>query len=231
MTTIIEPFERQYKDFINEISSMKNIRIGSLGPHGTSSEQAVKYMIGYLNKINSKCSYKICLMDDFRYVFDALNNKEIEYALIHSAYERITDYFWNHRFSNVLNFIYHTPDYGMIGKVGENYSFKKKVRVAACPAVQGILQYLAGDVLLDTEIEIVTTRSTTEAVLFVLEGKADVGITNETSYELYRDKGIQFISKKYNAHIVWCLFKNNSDENTVQEEGIIKLYADSFGGI
>lgn len=80
MTTIIEPFERQYKDFINEISSMKNIRIGSLGPHGTSSEQAVKYMIGYLNKINSKCSYKICLMDDFRYVFDALNNKEIEYA-------------------------------------------------------------------------------------------------------------------------------------------------------
>lgn len=208
MRSIIEPFQMQYQQFMDEIGQKDCIRIGTLGPSGTSSEQAVMYLTAELNKISPQSQFKTLLWDDFAHVFRALEERQMDYALIPSAYENITDFFWNFHFKNVLNFIYHTPDYGLISKTDFELSSRTRLKVASCHAVKGILQYLTDGLLHNMDVEIVNSRSTTEAAILVLEGKADVGITNETSFELYKEFGLKFISKKYNTHIVWCLFTN-----------------------
>lgn len=207
MNNLLRPFYEQYDWFFEEISSNDNITIGTLGPNGTSSEQALKYLISRITDYNKKIGCEKHLMNSFKNVYESLNKGLINYALIPTAYERVTDFFWNDNFTNNLNFIFPTPEYGMVCKNDYKPISNRKTRVACCPAVENIIEYLSNGELQDDQIERVKTNSTTEAAICLINGEADLAITNRTSFELYSDKDIKFISKTYNANIVWALFK------------------------
>lgn len=207
MNTLLNPFYEQYDYFLKEISSNDNIKIGTLGPNGTSSEQALKYLISNISNYNYKIEFEKHLMNTFKNVYESLNDGLINYALIPTAYERITDFFWNNNFINNLNFIFPTPEYGIVCKNNYRPIKNRKTRIACCPAVENIIAYLSNGELQDDQIERVKTNSTTEAVICLINDGADLAITNKTSFELYSDKDIKFISKTYNANIVWALFK------------------------
>lgn len=83
----------------------------------------------------------------------------------------------------------------------------RKVKIACCPAVENIIGYLSDGKLGEEQIERVRTNSTTEAVLCLINNDADLAVTNKTSFELYSDKDIRFISKTYHSNMVWALFK------------------------
>lgn len=216
MNTILEPFLQQYNKMKEILCGKREVRIGTLGPNGTSSERAAKYIIYSLQQMNPNCKYIIELRNDFKDVFKALSNKEIDYALVPAAYEKISEYFWYPYFQNSLTFIYSTPNYGIVSKSKLNHLDKKKIYLATCPAAEKIFNYLMDDMKREYEIEVVTTRSTVEAILSVINNQADIGITNETSYERYKDQGIVFMSKKYSVNIVWSLFENTCSGQKVE---------------
>lgn len=83
---------------------------------------------------------------------------------------------------------------------------------SCCPAVENIIEYLSDGELKESQIERVTTNSTTEAMISLINNDADLAVTNRTSFELYRDKGIKFISKMYHSKMVWVLFQGKKNE-------------------
>lgn len=214
---ILRPFEQQYAILEAEIKGKRHLTIGTLGPDGTSSVQAVKYMIENLQVIE-QCKFNIKLQKDFLEIFAQLENFQIDYALIPVAYEKVTNFFWHSDFSNILNFVFPTPFYGIVSKSTVDYRRLKTIRIATCPAVERLYQFFLEELALDIQVEIVTTRSTTEAILFLLENKADLAITNQTSFEIYKGEGIYFLSKKLNSNMVWSLFKNKNNKALIPLE-------------
>lgn len=85
-------------------------------------------------------------------------------ALVPSAYERVTDFFWDVSLENCLNFIFPTPQYGLVCKNEYQVQPDKNVTVATCHAVEHIIVF-----------------------------------------------------HKYNAKIVWCVFRNKEKCNEVTE--------------
>ncbi|MGB8455819.1 MAG: hypothetical protein WCD89_26325 [Anaerocolumna sp.] len=218
MNDLLKPFYEQYDHFFNELLSNDNIKIGTLGPNGTSSEQALKYLISIITNYNHKIELEKHLMNNFKNVYESLNNGLINYALIPTAYERITDFFWNNNFINNLNFIFPTPEYGIVCKNNYKPIKNRKTKVACCPAVENIIEYLSNGELQDGQIERFKTNSTTEAVICLINDDADLAITNKTSFELYSDKDIKFISRTYNATMLWALFKRKEKVYTNENE-------------
>lgn len=209
MNQLLEKFDKQCNFFINKVKDTENITIGTLGPKGTSSEQALKYLIAFIEDYNPKLNTTICLMNNFIEVYNALDKRLIDYALIPTAYEKITDFFWNYNFSNNLNFIFPTPEYGLVCKNNYIPIKNRKIKIACCPAVENTIEYLSNGELKEASIEKIRTNSTTESVVRLVHGEVDLAITNYTSFDIYKDKNIKFISKTYHANIVWSLFEKN----------------------
>ncbi|WP_124065714.1 hypothetical protein [Clostridium sp. E02] len=207
MNELLNGFYEQYNYFFKEIVTNDKIRIGTLGPCGTSSEQALKYLSCFIKKCDKTITIETSLKNNFLDVYDALNRGLINYALIPTAYERVTDFYWNNRFVNNLNFIFPTPEYGLVCKSNYVPIKNRKTRIACCPAVENIIEYLSNGELKNEMVEKVKTNSTTEAVICLINDEVDLAITNRTSFNHYSNKNIKFISKTYNAIIVWSLFK------------------------
>lgn len=209
MKQLIKPFNDQYNCFLEEITSdnCENIVIGTLGPEGTSSEFALRYFISNIESYNSNIKCDVFLATNFNTIYNALNDNLIKYALVPTAYEKITDFFWNNDFINNLNFIFPTPQYGMVCKNDYRQINDRKVRIACCAAVENTINYLSNGIFKNGEFQKVQTNSTTEAIKSLIDGYADLAITNKTSFDIYSDKDIKFISKTYNANMVWSVFK------------------------
>jgi hypothetical protein len=210
MQSLLKPFFDQYDSFIDELNSGDELLIGTLGPNGTSSELATEYLISSIKSYNTETKCKTYLLNNFKLVFDALNDELINYALIPTAYEHVTDFFWNKDFENNLNFIFPTPQYGMVCKGNFKPILDSKVKIACGPGVENIIPYLSDGIIKSSEFEKVKTNSSTESIISVINGSADIAITNQTSFDLYAYEDIKFVSKKYNANIVWSLFKKTN---------------------
>lgn len=206
MKNLIEPFYDQLNMLVEEVKWKDSIVIGTLGPHGTSSHRAINFILPYFKNENMECDCSIKLQNNFNGVFHDLDKEHIDYALVPTAYERVTDFFWYDKFQNVLNFIYETPPYGLVCRGDfDHENPPETVRIATCRAVENMLDYFYFSPYRNCEV--VEVSSTTQAVMALLENKADVCITNQTSYDLHKDQGIRFISEKFKADIVWSLFK------------------------
>jgi len=207
MQNFVEEFDEQFIIFQQALEDLKQVEITTLGPEGTSSDQAAKYLVKQLYKWSSNCDYNIILLNTFQGVFKYLVENKKGYVLIPNAYENINEFYWNPNFSNVLNFLFSTPKYGLIKKIQNDCMGRQKLKIASCPAVQGIYKYLLQDLLTEKDIEIIKTDSTVETVQYILEDKADIGITNESAFKVCGKNDIEFISDTYNTKIVWSLFE------------------------
>lgn len=202
---IVEPFIEQYDDIRRFLSGRNKIVIGTMGPESTSSVQATKYLCENIGEVEH---YELRLFPDFKKLLAALNNdSSIDFALVPSAYERVTDFFWNINLENCLNFIFPTPKYGLVCKEDFVLNQKLPLTVATCHAVENIIEELSDGYIKEKDVKRLFTSSTTTALQEVLAGNADLAVTNETSFEAYKDKGIKFIFRKFNTKILWCLFK------------------------
>lgn len=91
MDTIVSPFIKQFEIIKDECLHKSKIIIGTMGPETTSSVQAAKY---FCDNICNGIQYEFKLYPDFVQVLDFMRNEEeLDFALVPSAYERITDFF------------------------------------------------------------------------------------------------------------------------------------------
>lgn len=205
MDTIVSPFIKQFEIIRDECLQKGKIVIGTMGSETTSSVQAAKY---FGNNIGTGIQYEFRLYPDFVQVLDFMRKEEnVDFVLVPSAYERITDFFWDTKLENCLNFIFPTPKYGLVCLDNHEIDFSDEVTIATCHAVEHIIGELSNGIINENKVTKIITPSTTAALEKVINGHADLAITNQTSFDYYKDKGIRFIFNQYNADIVWCLFR------------------------
>lgn len=199
--------EQKYSNFVAELQAKDEVSFATLGPIGTSSYNTLLALFDEVKMINKNILLNIDLKDNFDLVYDELNQNKSMYAMVPAAYERVTDFFWSPQFENVYNFTYSTPLYGLVTTCENDYKEKDSLVVASCPAVEKLFYTLKeGLAIEDIPITYLRTHSTTEAALAVVEKKADLAITNESSVQEY-EKDLVFISEKLSSQMLWCIFK------------------------
>ena len=201
---MFEQFVRQYLEILKYASLNDKFIIGTLGPSGTSSYEALQYFLDYLNH-DEKIQYDCKLYDTFDEVLDALLSQQIIFALVPSAYCDITKYFWNPKLKNVMNFIHPTPKYGIASKIDYTPETSHAVKISTCKAVECFIDMFFQDE--NIKIIKVIKPSTTKSLEALLAGEVELAVTNETSFEKYSDQyRIKFITEPFDAQMVWSLF-------------------------
>lgn len=199
-------FQDQYSKMVNKIIMMAHLSIGTLGPETTSSYQALAYYISNLSK-RTYMDYKTILYDTFDECLEAIVADRIDLALVPSAYGQITKFFWNPNLKNIYTFSFPTPEYGIVSRAGYDLKQNKRIRVASCEPVKFLLNILLNEEMALHEPSILITPSTTKALEAMLEGRADIAITNRTSFLKYADTyEIEFITDCFNTQMIWCVF-------------------------
>jgi bacilysin biosynthesis protein BacA len=74
-------------EFKYPIPISKTLTLGTLGPSGTSSEAALKYLISQIEQ--EEINVLVKLFDSFIDLQQALKNEQVDLALVPHAYEKI----------------------------------------------------------------------------------------------------------------------------------------------
>lgn len=205
MLEFIHSYHEQHYHFLKEILAKTKITFSTLGPKGTSSVNALEYFLYHLKAFDNTLDYDLALYNTFDEVYKNLQKGTVTYALVPSAYGRITEFFWDSKLVHCFQFVYPTPNYGLAARENTNLSHKRTLVIAGCtPVLHLIPEFLPPNQ--NISFQILVTPSTTKALEKVLAGKADLALTNETSLEKHHAADLKFITEKRNANIVWSLF-------------------------
>lgn len=159
----------------------KTIKIGTLGPSGTSSEAAVAYYIQtYKNKFEH---YSIALLDSFELVLHELIYGDLSMAIVPHAYSETNLFYINPKIALYRMFTFDTPPYGLARRPDALVS-QHHCRVVSHPAPTLLLDILIAQMGLPRyEIEFVS--STSKAAEEVYESRADLALTNMNAIKKY----------------------------------------------
>lgn len=210
-------FKEQYNKMVDKIAPMTKLSIGTLGPESTSSYQALLYYINNLD-IEKQLDYQIKLYDNFTDCLNEIDDGKIDLALVPSAYGDITKFFWNPNLTSIYTFSFPTPEYGIVSKIGYNIKENNEIKVASCEPVKFLLYTLLDDEIRKHEHSMIITESTTKALESLIDGEADIAITNKTSFKKYADEHeIQFITECFSTEMVWSIFSKKDFFNMTKE--------------
>ncbi len=201
---ILETIILQLESLKIYLKDMSYLRIGTLGPQGTTSYFATQYFIEYIKKYNRHIEAEILLEEKFDIVTKDLLEGNVDLIIVPNAYEKITDMYWNPRLSNLFTFLLETPKYAIASRVGEDMKERQNFKLASCSPVLCLVDYFMEELNIPAEsYEIIRANSTTRAAEMVENKVVDMAITNATSIE---DRDLEFISSKLSAQVLWSIF-------------------------
>lgn len=187
------------------ISHLGNrIRIGTLGPEGTTSYEAAKYVKDFLEKQYGDPNIVIQLYVSFDLAFNALLDGKIDMILLPNAYHKMTEFYWNSHLELLLTFTTKTPEYGIAYVPGIHTPAKDYYTIATCKAVEHILFELWKTTpYSNSDFHVIDAYSTTASLNLLLSGEVDFALTNRTSLDRSH---AQFISDTKQAEVLWSIF-------------------------
>ncbi|WP_327064516.1 prephenate dehydratase domain-containing protein [Kitasatospora sp. NBC_01302] len=173
--------------------------VGTLGPQGTSSEEAAGFLWDRLHGGAPKCEPQVGLYDTYEQAGNALRSGEISHVVIANAYARINEFYMDTRIALAAAFVLETPLYGIARDLDHKV-----------PAVPVVATHPAPVPLVDqllparyTGRKITLTPSTSAAARAVRERTADLALTTEPAADRY---GLRFISRTRTIQMVWSVF-------------------------
>ncbi|WP_448265459.1 LysR family transcriptional regulator [Nostoc sp. DSM 114159] len=196
-------------EFKPRIPPAKNLVIGTLGPAATSSDYAAKHITNHL--ASEQVTVSTQLFDTFTDVREALLQDKVNLALVPHAYDRINEFYMEPSFDLGFIFIYPTPVYGLAKKKNTEVVFNGS-RIVTHPAPLPLLTELLPDSQDRTQIQVDLSPSTSDSAIQVMQGLADLAITNENAVKAY---DLEFISTYGNIQMSWSIFQKKLAENYV----------------
>ena len=175
-------------------------KVVTMGPKTTSSYHAATMFVDTIKHLVIGSSFEIVTFDNFDQVYQCLTENDAEYAIIPNAYEDVTKYYWNRSLKLNGYFRCHTPGY-VIAAQEASVSLGCP-RVASCPAVYQLIDdaVQAGTF---QDYQLVSANSTDHAARLVLEGSADLAVTNTNSVKHY---GLTDVKSFYGVEMLWSIF-------------------------
>ncbi|MFF3909509.1 hypothetical protein ACFYZJ_26815 [Streptomyces sp. NPDC001848] len=183
------------------------LRISSLGPAGTSSEQACRALQGHLLRRGHE-SVQIELCDQYEEAGDRLVAGDCELVVVANAYSRIERFYMDPGLRLAAVFVKDTPHYGIAGVPGAGIG--EKAAVVTHPAPRALIDELLPERFDLTEV--VFASSTSAAAEAVAKGEVPLALTTALAARLH---GLEFLSRTRPIRMVWSVFTRAEllDEN------------------
>ncbi|WP_131795561.1 LysR family transcriptional regulator [Fluoribacter gormanii] len=159
----------------------QTIKIGTLGPKGTSSEAALAHFIQTFKKESE--NYSTILLNSFQSVLHELIYGDLSLAIVPHAYSAINLFYINPQISLYRMFTFNTPPYGL-AKRSDGIISQHHCRVVSHPAPAHLLELLLAQMEL-SRYEIAFVNSTSKAAEEVYENRADLALTNMNAIKKY----------------------------------------------
>ncbi|WP_371478715.1 hypothetical protein [Kitasatospora sp. NBC_00315] len=182
---------------LSQIPAGRDLTIATLGPAGTSSEEASRFFRGHLRARGHDT--RLRLHDRYEEAAATLAEGEADLLLVANAYADIAAFYMNPDLRLAAVFIKDTPHYGLVAAPG--VEVPRLVRVATHPAPKPIVaQLLPAEYELDS---LVLVNSTSAAAAAVRAGEVDLALTTAPAARL---NGLEFISRTRPIRMVWSAF-------------------------
>ncbi|MFG2747876.1 type 2 periplasmic-binding domain-containing protein [Streptomyces xanthophaeus] len=179
----------------------KSLRLGTLGPRGTSSEYIAQSMSSILR---DRGPFEIVLNDTYEGCMEALSKGQVDLALVAHAYQKINAFYMNPRLEPAIVFRGHTPEYGLATRA--DFEFREemlfKETIVSHPAPVPLLRYH-----FEHEVQVDTSNSTSQAARDVADGLYDIAITNE---QAVRQHNLKFVYKFSRIPMTWTVFSRRA---------------------
>lgn len=174
------------------------LRIGTLGPVGTSSEQAANYAIEHLYP-NRAC--ELSLLDSFESCIEELLTEKLDAVIVPHAYPKINDFYMHPELVVDEIFRADTPLYGLA--VRDDFEFDEAMLdsevIVSHPAPVPLIQYYLHR---DPSIKLVS--STSEAARQVRDFETNLAVTNQQAADVY---GLKFVKQFKRIPMSWTVFQ------------------------
>ncbi|OIJ21867.1 hypothetical protein BKP45_04010 [Anaerobacillus alkalidiazotrophicus] len=182
------------------IEQFSHVNIATLGPTGTSSEAAARYLLSFLKK--SQGGYT--LFPSFEEASNDLVNGNSNILLVANAYERIDELYMSQDLKFLFSFVFETPLYGITKRRGEDLAKNRTLKIATHHAPLSLIPWFLKNI--DRNYEIVLVNSTSEAAIKVQTGEVDLSLTTANAAQEY---GLEFISPTRTILMLWSIFAPN----------------------
>ncbi|WP_395368971.1 hypothetical protein OHU45_04390 [Streptomyces tubercidicus] len=185
------------------------LTIASLGPAGTSSEQASRYLAGHLLSHGHE-SARVRLCGRYEEAGDLLSSGKADLAVVANAYAHIDRFYMNPQFRLAAVFVKDTPFYGIARAARTPDAApepvadppgKTPVRIATHPAPRFLVEELLPDSYEVSELMLVD--STSAAAAAVASGEVPLALTTAPAARLHN---LDFVSPTRPIRMVWSAF-------------------------
>jgi len=180
-------------------------RVATLGPHGTSAEQAAAHLAALVSDAGSPDA-AVDLHDSFSQARRAVHDGAATCVLVPSAFSGATDFHWDPRLRLVGVVVHRTPAYGLAVRrtdALETDSGTSPLVVASLPEVAGLVDQLAPPTLLRIPRRHRAATSTADAARVVAEGRAHLAVCNDPSRTRH---GLRWLASREGVPMPWSVF-------------------------
>lgn len=180
-------------------TKINTLKIGTLGPSGTSSEFAAKQFASNYLATQGFLS-ELSLFNTFEESVVELENGLLDYIIVPHAYGKINDFYMKPNIDLIQLFRCDTPMYGLAIRKGFLYDDEllDSAVIVSHPAPVNLVKYFLNK---SSNIELV--NSTSVAAKLVNEGVYDLAITNFAAKEKYN---LDFVYQFKNIPMSWSVF-------------------------
>lgn len=180
--------------------------IATLGPTGTSSEAAARYLASYLtstwpDRPTSDSMFRVELHDRYEHAAESVRHDRSGLLLVANAYRDISVFYMDPTLQILGAFVYDTPLYGLATKPGSSPR-EGVVRIASHPAPIPIIDQLV-DRHRSPVIDVIRYDSTSAAAAAAASGAVDMALTTQPAAQHY---GLRFVSRTRNIRMLWSIF-------------------------
>ncbi|MFE6946453.1 type 2 periplasmic-binding domain-containing protein [Streptomyces chartreusis] len=169
--------------------------IGTLGPEGTSSEQAARLLRSRLPGIPP-----IVLRPTYEQALEDVTAGTVSHVVVANAYRDIHHFYMADEISLASIFVMDTPLYG-IARRSDGSPLSNHPSVVTHPSPRPLLDQLIPATYQLSKVA--TVDSTSQAAQAVAERRYDLALTTEPAASLH---GLRFISRLRPIRMVWSVF-------------------------
>ena len=168
--------------------------IATLGPQGTSSECAGRFLTRHL-----AAPQEVHLYGTYEEACAAVLSRRAARLLVANAYHGVCEFYMDRRLALELAFVFDTPEYGIAARAHSPVPLS--ARVATHPAPEALVKQLLPCGYHVAAVD--HAASTSLAAAWVAGGRADLALTTQPAAEQYR---LRFISATRPIRMLWSVF-------------------------
>jgi bacilysin biosynthesis protein BacA len=186
------------------LRDLRTLRLATLGPEGTSSDQAAKYFLDH-SEISEKA---LVLCAQYEEAAEYVITGKADLLLVANAYKAIDNFYMAPALYFMCAYFFQTPVYGIAARKGWVPEPNKRYSIATHHAPISLVPWFLKD--LPIEYDLIELDSTVGAARAAQASVTDLCVTNAVAVE--KTPGLEFVTRTRPIRMLWSVFQRKRDD-------------------